>query len=164
MALTFIDLGLPSGTLWATENAAVNGKTFFNYVQACDAFGENNIPTESNWKELLNNCSFSWDENRKGYLFTGANKNTLFIPATGDFNKLTNIEKCAYYMAREEKQRGNSNYKDSWDYADCFDLYPDPYEGELIHAFFFDIKNTPNIGCFYISPLSVRLCKPAGAQ
>lgn len=76
MALTFIDLGLPSGTLWATENAAVNGKTYFNFDEAIEAFGDM-LPSAEAWKELFNQCSRKWNKRRKGYVLTGPNGNTL---------------------------------------------------------------------------------------
>lgn len=42
-------------------------------------------PTDAEWRELLTNCSSTWTTQNgvKGRIFTGANGNTLFLPAAG---------------------------------------------------------------------------------
>lgn len=80
MARTFIDLGLPSGTLWATENASKKRKRFFTFKQAKETF-KNELPTIKAWKELLKKCKKEWNKQRKGYILTGPNGNSIFLPA-----------------------------------------------------------------------------------
>ena len=46
------------------------------------AFGKN-LPSEKDWKELFDNSSYSWNEERKGYDVTGPNGNSIFLPAAG---------------------------------------------------------------------------------
>lgn len=43
------------------------------------------MPTYSQIKELVNNCSYEWTElnGMNGYLFKGSNCNSIFLPATG---------------------------------------------------------------------------------
>ena len=82
----FIDLGLPSGRLWATENVKdKNGNeayyTFDNAVNI-NIFGKN-LPSSEDWKELFKNSTWSWNEERKGYDVTGPNGNSIFLPAAG---------------------------------------------------------------------------------
>jgi hypothetical protein len=81
---TFVDLGLPSRKLWATENVKdENGnEAFFSFDDSVDAFGRN-LPSKDDWKELFDNSSYSWNEERKGYNMTGPNGNSIFLPAAG---------------------------------------------------------------------------------
>lgn len=79
---TFVDLGLPSGTLWASENAVLDGKEHFTFDEACENFGEL-LPSKENWLELFENCSRKWDRKRKGCKLTGPNGNSVFLPAEG---------------------------------------------------------------------------------
>ena len=63
MALTlnaqqYVDLGLPSGTLWKDANEA-----------------------EMLFDELVEKCTWTW--NRNGYKVTGSNGNSIFLPASG---------------------------------------------------------------------------------
>ena len=132
----YVDLGLPSGTLWATCNVGAtkpeeygdyfawgetepkqvfdwsnykwcNGTTD-TFTKYCDNayYGsvDNKMELEPeddaaymNWGpewrmpnlnqigELCNNCSIQWTMRNdvNGWLFTGPNENTLFLPATG---------------------------------------------------------------------------------
>ncbi len=42
------------------------------------------MPTSDEFSELLINCSYSWDEEKKGFVFTSTrNGNSIFIPAAG---------------------------------------------------------------------------------
>ena len=131
-----VDLGLPSGTLWATRNIGADSpvdqgdyfawgetapKNVYSWstYQWCDGnwkaitkyctdsglgtvdgkteleleddaayvnLGASwRIPSLEQMEELLNQCTKSWTTLRgvKGYLFTGPNGNTLFLPAAG---------------------------------------------------------------------------------
>lgn len=78
MAREFIDLGLTSGRLWATENEP----GYHQFDEAVKTFGDM-LPSAEAWEELFNQCSHKWDDDRKGYILTGPNGNTLFLPADG---------------------------------------------------------------------------------
>lgn len=75
---TFVDLGLPSGRKWATENALDN----VNYFKAKDVTG-GTIPTIRDWYELMLFCHWKWDLGRRGIVLTGPNRKKLFLPAAG---------------------------------------------------------------------------------
>ena len=75
---TFVDLGLPSGRLWATENAP----GFYTYDEAVDAFGEL-LPKGSAMVELIEESTCTWNDEKKGLDITGPNGNTIFLPADG---------------------------------------------------------------------------------
>ena len=74
----FVDLGLPSGTLWAEENA----EGFFTFDDAVAEFGDS-LPSARHMAELYECCVWSWDGERKGYEVTGPNGNAIFLPAAG---------------------------------------------------------------------------------
>lgn len=82
--LKFIDLGLPSGKLWAMENVKdENGdEVFSSFDDSVNTFGKN-LPSKEDWKELFDNSSYSWNEERKGYDVTGPNGSSIFLPAAG---------------------------------------------------------------------------------
>lgn len=77
-AFTFIDLGLPSGRLWATENAP----GYYNYDEALDTFGKL-LPKGSAMAELIEECTCTWNDEKKGLDVTGPNGNSIFLPAAG---------------------------------------------------------------------------------
>lgn len=90
----YVDLGLPSGKLWAKTNygAASEGDYGIyvdwpsrNIIQR--VWGEEwSTPTQNDVVELVNNCSFSWGYNSNsvyGCYVTGTNGNTIFLPAAG---------------------------------------------------------------------------------
>ena len=72
----YIDLGLPSGTMWAT----VNEDGFFTYDEAVEEYKEN-LPTKEQWQELIDECEWQWEGN--GYTVKGKNGNSLFLLAAG---------------------------------------------------------------------------------
>ncbi len=75
---TFIDLGLPSGRLWATENAPGH----YDFDEANWVFGKF-LPKGSAMAELIEECHFEWNEKKKGLDVTGPNGNSIFLPAAG---------------------------------------------------------------------------------
>ena len=75
---TYIDLGLPSGRLWATENV----KGYYTYDKAKKKFGEL-LPSPEAFEELYEECEWIWDTENKGVTIVGPNKNTIFFPASG---------------------------------------------------------------------------------
>ena len=73
--IEFIDLGLPSGRIWAKENE----EGYFTYDKAKEKFGEL-LPKPEAFKELWENCQWLWDVKNKGMIVVGPNKNTIFLP------------------------------------------------------------------------------------
>jgi DNA repair protein RadC len=82
--LQFIDLGLPSGKLWATQNVKdENGnEAYLTFDKAVEIYGKN-LPSKEDWKELFDNCSCKWNKKEKGFYVTGPNGNSIFLPAAG---------------------------------------------------------------------------------
>ena len=81
----FVDLGLPSGTLWKTENES----DFFTYEEALSRFGKN-LPSKEDLEELKSVCKWSWTGS--GYKVTGPNGNSIYLPASGCRNSNGNMD------------------------------------------------------------------------
>ena len=118
----YVDLGLPSGTLWAAYNVGASSPEeygdYFSYGETSPkdwysgatytfdkslAKGENlaveddaayvnwgeewRMPTKDEWQELIDNCSYIETEYNKvkGWMLTGPNGSTIFLPHTGMF-------------------------------------------------------------------------------
>ena len=83
----FVDLGLPSGTLWAADYEKEDGHIkYLPYDKASTL----SIPTEEQWKELFNICRFEcsidnskWGESKVFYYFVGPNGNRLQFESRG---------------------------------------------------------------------------------
>ncbi len=84
----YVDLGLPSGTLWATCNVGADTpEGYGDYF----AWGETQsgsgwcMPTYNQWRELKVSTNTSWTTQNgvNGRLFTASNGNSLFLPAAG---------------------------------------------------------------------------------
>lgn len=75
---TYVDLGLPSGTKWKSQNE----EGLLTYEAAKSQFG-NNLPSKEQMEELINECQWTWDGTKKGYTVTGQNGKSIFLPAEG---------------------------------------------------------------------------------
>ena len=105
----YVDLGLPSGLLWATCNVGAEApeqygdyfawgetqpkdtynSTSYQYSED-DAATANwgngwRMPTKEEWEELYNNTTSTWTTQNgvNGRLFTANNGNSIFLPAAG---------------------------------------------------------------------------------
>lgn len=72
----YIDLNLPSETLWKTHNE----DGFFTYDDAIKTFGDT-LPTDEQFQELIEECEWKWDG--WFYSITGTNNNKIILPAAG---------------------------------------------------------------------------------
>ena len=100
----YVDLGLPSNTLWADENEKQKP-----YWGIADTYS---LPTKEQFEELINHCTWTWEEKdgMSGYKITGANGNTIFLPTQGvvcsDGDRI--LEHVGYYWCQ-------TNYvSDNW--------------------------------------------------
>lgn len=130
----YVDLGLPSGTKWATCNVGATKPEYYgdfysfgetstksSYTTSNYKYGSNpNIPYNiqgtsydvahakwgGNWvmptftqiKELVNNCTFVWTSVNGVYggKFIGPNGNSIFMPAGGCYNSGKYISEGTY--------------------------------------------------------------------
>jgi hypothetical protein len=171
----WVDLGLPSGLLWATRNVGASSPTDYGnyyawgetapksvydwstYLYAShnsyemtrytgrdglttlrpdgDAATTNyggRTPTKEEWQELIDNTTSRWvDINGvRGRYFTGANGNSIFIPASGcRCSSLQNRGISGYYWSSSLFQ---SSPRDAWScYFDSDRLYWEHYEWRM---------------------------------
>lgn len=108
----WVDLGLPSGTLWKSTNE----EGYYNYDEAVKTFGDK-LPTEEQFKELKNNCVWEWRGN--GCKVTGSNGNSIFMSAFGYRNYIDNVYHVGMYG-----YYWSSTHYDS-DYLLCKPNYPE---------------------------------------
>jgi hypothetical protein len=117
----YVDLGLPSGTLWKTENEQ---DTYYTYDQATDVFG-NSLPTANQFLELINTCQWVWLGN--GCTVTGPNGKAVFLPAAG-FRSCTSASDAQLGVAGDVSEVGafgfywSSTPLDATEYPHSFDL------------------------------------------
>lgn len=75
-AQNYVDLGLPSGTLWKSSNE----QGLYTYPSAQYYFRKS-LPNRAQVEELLYNCTWKWTG--KGYKVTGPNQNSIYFPFDG---------------------------------------------------------------------------------
>ena len=73
----WVDLGLPSGTLWMKKN---EDGGFYDYDQAISEFGDK-LPAIELWEELRESCEWIWKGN--GRQVVGPSGESIFLPAAG---------------------------------------------------------------------------------
>lgn len=79
---TYVDLGLPSGTKWKSENEQHDNKIsreLFTYYDAVAAYGDK-LPTEEQFNELISMCR--WTKYDDFYKIVGPNGNFITINKT----------------------------------------------------------------------------------
>lgn len=74
----YVDLGLPSGTLWKQQNES----GYYTYDEAVTIFG-NQLPERHHFVELINVCRWIWMDDY-GYKVVGPNGNSITLPAAGN--------------------------------------------------------------------------------
>lgn len=114
----YVDLGLPSKTLWATCNIGANepqeyGSLFDlpfksdNLIRTSQDIASNQwgtnwcLPSDEQFKELKAYCSCLWKSYKgiSGYTLKGPNGNVLFLPAAGWTSKDEPIKQRGEYGA-----------------------------------------------------------------
>ena len=124
----YVDLGLPSGTLWAADYEKVDGEIL--YLPHCKA-QEYSIPTEEQWEELINCCRWEYDSNGSTWQnldwakCIGPNGNILNFNITGIIraNGISKSDIIQFWIKDEsdnlEKKTGSilkssCSYKSHW--------------------------------------------------
>ena len=118
----WVDLGLPSGVLWAKEDEDVPVPISIAIQSYPD-----NLPSDSDAEELKECCNRHFDPIKKEMIFTGANGNSISFKCT---------EKYTSYWLNEYVSKYNK------DYGKCFNLIP--YENS------FYINNKDSIKLLHI--------------
>ena len=93
-AQNYVDLGLPSGTLWKDRNEGGGNNGFYTYDEAVSKFGDR-LPTKEQYEELKGSCQWSWTGS--GYKVTGPNGNSISLPAAGYRNCYGSVDDVGSY-------------------------------------------------------------------
>lgn len=92
---SFIDLGLPSGTKWCDRNlggTTLGGGTFLTWKDAKYQIPKGMvIPTEKQFRELINTCTWRWIPEEYRFSCTGPNGNSIFFSAGGLYGNQSNM-------------------------------------------------------------------------
>ncbi|MBR3797589.1 MAG: hypothetical protein IKK36_01555 [Bacteroidales bacterium] len=112
----YVDLGLPSGKLWATCNVGASSPTAAGgeYQYTTVTWGGGWImPTRVDIQELIGSCSYvrTTENSVSGYRFTGPNGNTIFMP-NGYYWSSTTAGTGSYYYL-ELYSNGSPNVNNS---------------------------------------------------
>lgn len=74
------------------------------------------MPTKEEFEEILEKCTWEWTDmdGVKGYLVTGPNNNTIFMPAAGfktDDKTVLNGHDCYYWSSVASKDNGSEAFE-----------------------------------------------------
>ena len=125
----YVDLGLPSGTLWRNANEGGND-AHYTYDEAIRIYGHN-LPTKQQIEELVNYCSFSFQWGKDVNVVTGPNGMSIKFPAAcyedsnGDCYGAPN----GYYWSCTPCTQFSGE-------AYCFYFYDSPIDIGEIHQFY----------------------------
>lgn len=132
----FVDLGLPSGTLWKNQNEA----NYYTYSQAVKNFGDY-LPNKKHIQELKKYCRWTWTGN--GYKVTGPNEQYIILPSQGYYSAWGNqVEKeYGYYWSSTLENseavylffRKNNNGQNEIDISSSYILRDSSFSVRLIH-------------------------------
>ena len=155
----YVDLGLPSGTIWSTLNHDAKDAedcghyTYFDWDEAICAEDENwKLPTKEQFLELYNECLRTWcstENGEKGVLLTGPNGNRIFLVAAGgkrngemtrDYRSQSSYwtstrvgSSWAVAMHMTENEEA-SNISDGVDLVEGYEDILDSYQIRLVHS------------------------------
>lgn len=151
----YVDLGLPSGTLWKKKPEEDSD---LSYSQAMKRYGSQ-MPSREQWLELIRNCKWNWYEYTEniesvgddgtrhfgfrmvqGYKIYGKNGKYITLPA-GDYG----IGKREWYYS------SSSTDESIW----FTYIEPDNYECREWENFFNDEKKKEDWWCWYFSVVLV---------
>ena len=106
----YVDLGLPSRTLWKNENE--NG--LYTYPQAKNKFG-GGMPTKAQFRELMDKCR--WEPLKYiGYKIIGPNGNSIIL----NTNTHNDAVRGSYWSSTPYEENYLSSDNDIWGLSICF--------------------------------------------
>ncbi len=102
----FVDLGLPSGTLWSSDYEKDEGELIYVPYELT---ADKSIPTKEQWKELKKCAKWEFigeEDKLTAVKCTGPNGNTLLFSITGlvDFAKITRSGRVFFWVRSETEK------------------------------------------------------------
>ena len=109
----YVDLGLPSGTLWAADYERINGNEAIEYLPYEKAYLLN-IPTKEQWEELLGVCRWNYkciSSKTMYFICIGPNGNTITFPCYGSIQngESTTYPTYAMFWIHDEEEELEKN-------------------------------------------------------
>ena len=127
----FVDLGLPSGTLWAMDYEKESDEVLYLPHGEANCL---NIPTEEQWNELNRECRFELDKSSNNDLkklkIVGPNGNIIIFNCTGMFR--SDYKEYMYKFCMWLKDESNESSDRN---AVSFSAYSKREEGNIYHYF-----------------------------
>ena len=122
----YIDLGLPSGTLWAVWNVGANRpEESGDYFEFGKWDSSLQVPTKEEFEELKKECKWEWTSvnGKQGHVVTSPNGKSIFLPAAGylqessvcDLNKTGSL-----FISKQYQGVVNRFYFDKYLYFDAW--------------------------------------------
>ena len=99
----FIDLGLPSGTLWSNYYLLDNNSEWIVYEEA----KKFNLPSQQQWDELVSQTRVTFDKD--GIYFKSTNGRTLKLPHNAHSTK-DSSRKCVSFWLRTDDIKNERAY------------------------------------------------------
>ncbi|MBR3557520.1 MAG: hypothetical protein IKN78_01420 [Bacteroidales bacterium] len=103
---SYVDLGLPSGTLWKSQDESGGLYGLYDYFDAFRLFG-NRMPSPRQWNELINCCSWTYFENNSCFKVQGPNHNCIFLPLREQESKISYKNGEGTYTSHVKEICGN---------------------------------------------------------
>ena len=101
---TYVDLGLPSGTLWSADyEKDDSGLLFLSYERAASS----KLPTKEQWNELISHCEWEYNARDDAFYWAkviGPNGNILQFKRTGKVNADTISDEFQAYFWLEQAE------------------------------------------------------------
>lgn len=121
--IEFVDLGLPSGILWAKHNVYAHKRRHFTHSQAIEIARDLHckLPAKENFEELIDLCKWRWMKlfgKVAGYKVTGPNGKSIFLPAAGGYDGTTLYGSGTNGRYWSTTTYDNSSYAYYWLYFD----------------------------------------------
>lgn len=109
----YVDLGLPSGTLWAADYEKDGDKRIY---LPYDNVSASNIPTEEDWNELLKTCRWDYHDREGYFACVGPSGREIPFYCSGHFRdeKSHQYTRASIFWIKDESAGFEKNAVEIW--------------------------------------------------